>query len=187
MGGGVHRLPKCTVIVLIWFPWVSLQTRARSGKIKEITERENSSAQSQLFSRPYRGTSSWVCAPRVSDSGTCRNPVLCDGVPAVPCLCWERRWKSMSLSRPSKCINVGKLKAAGFCTLATSVPCFMPCPVPLQRGSLTMLWPCGDAVLPEMSCVTDQPCHKGSGISLILLFSVGSGTLVFLNKTNIAT
>lgn len=132
------------------------------GKQKRIAKRENSSAKSHLSSRAPRGRSSWVCVPgcqTLAQAGA----QLCVAVLLMT-------FKLMSLPRPSKYMDVGKLAASGVCTPATWVPCVLSQPVPLRR----VPWLCWN--------VTDQPCHKSSGIGVNLLSSVGSGTLVFLNN-----
>lgn len=55
MGGGVCRVPKCIGIVLIWFLWVSSQTRARSEKTKENCWDREEQCKTPAFQQHFQG------------------------------------------------------------------------------------------------------------------------------------
>lgn len=152
MRGGICRLPKCTVIVLIWFLWVSLQTRKTEENCWERT-----AVQSPIF--PAELPEADPAGAVLLGVRSWHEQELC-AAPAVPWLCSSWHLNSMVLPRPSKCIDVGKLAASGFVPLPHG--CHMFChSLCLCRGVPWLLWN-----------VTDQPCPKSLGTGLNLLSSV---------------
>jgi len=81
----VSILSKCAMIVCIRFLWVSLETRATSGKEYCLETRT-------VVKNPSFPPALTVQYPARSvhleplDDGMCRNPVLCGGVLTAPCL-----------------------------------------------------------------------------------------------------